>query len=176
MKTQQAAEREEQQRIKNLVLNYDLHEGDEQDGDSLLASLPSNPNIHAYNAGLEKAAAANYARPDKSSNNRSGQRARKLQLSDVDWYDPEKISHSLVVERFENVSSPGHNRGMDTAPKPLSLRTGNTGRGFSVTPPRQEPQSNRRVPRTTGRGRLTRREILQEHASRKANSKADHEK
>lgn len=66
MKTQQAAEREEQQRIKNLVLNYDLRDGEDQDG-------------------LEKAAALTYARPDKSGNNRSGQRARKLQLSDVDW-------------------------------------------------------------------------------------------
>lgn len=66
MKTQQAAEREEQQRIKNLVLNYDLREGDDLDG-------------------LEKAGGANYTRPDKSSNTRSGQRARKLQLSDVDW-------------------------------------------------------------------------------------------
>jgi hypothetical protein len=35
MKTQQAAEREEQQRIKNLVLNYDLRDGEDQDGDSL---------------------------------------------------------------------------------------------------------------------------------------------
>lgn len=66
MKTQQAAEREEQQRIKSLVLNYDLRDGEDQDG-------------------LDKAAGMNYSRPDKSSNNRSGQRARKLQLSDVDW-------------------------------------------------------------------------------------------
>lgn len=66
MKTQQAAEREEQQRIKNLVLNYDLRDGEDQDG-------------------LEKAAGMNYTRPDKSGNNRSGQRARKLQLNDLDW-------------------------------------------------------------------------------------------
>ena len=32
MKTQQQAEREEQQRIKNLVLNYDLRNDTEQDG------------------------------------------------------------------------------------------------------------------------------------------------
>jgi regulator of nonsense transcripts 2 len=36
MKTQQQAEREEQQRIKNLVLNYDLRDGEDQDGDSTL--------------------------------------------------------------------------------------------------------------------------------------------
>lgn len=32
MKSQQAAEREEQQRIKNLVLNYDLNTDDQHDG------------------------------------------------------------------------------------------------------------------------------------------------
>lgn len=32
MKTQQQAEREEQQRIKNLVLNYDLQQSDDQEG------------------------------------------------------------------------------------------------------------------------------------------------
>ncbi|EMR61807.1 putative nonsense-mediated mrna decay factor protein [Eutypa lata UCREL1] len=59
MKTQQQAEREEQQRIKNLVLNYDLrHE-----------KPPYHPN-----------------RLEKSGKERSGQRVRRLQLSDVDWY------------------------------------------------------------------------------------------
>ncbi len=32
MKNQQAAEREEQKRIKDLVLNYDLRDGEEQEG------------------------------------------------------------------------------------------------------------------------------------------------
>ena len=32
MRNQQAAEREEQQRIKNLVLNYDLNDDDQHDG------------------------------------------------------------------------------------------------------------------------------------------------
>jgi len=65
MKTHQAAEREEQQRIKSLVLNYDLRDGEEQQD------------------GIEKAAPS-HARSDKPA--RSGQRARKLQLSDVtDW-------------------------------------------------------------------------------------------
>lgn len=86
MKTQQAAEREEQQRIKNLVLNYDLRDGDEQDGD-LQNPIPINYNIHTRNAGIDKTAGASYSRSDKSVNNRSGQRARKLQISDIDWYD-----------------------------------------------------------------------------------------
>ncbi|KAI9825997.1 MAG: hypothetical protein M1819_007452 [Sarea resinae] len=67
MKTQQQAEREEQQRIKNLVLNYDLRD-EENDGLDRHASLHASPG-----------------RFDKAGNNRSNQRARKLQLSDVDW-------------------------------------------------------------------------------------------
>lgn len=90
MKSQQAAEREEQQRIKNLVLNYDLNGGDEQDGDSTLQPLLPNPNIHTFNPGFDKSATTTFSRSDKSGSNRSGQRSRKLQLSDVDWYDPLK--------------------------------------------------------------------------------------
>lgn len=37
MKSQQAAEREEQQRIKNLVLNLDLNDDDQHDG---IAAFP----------------------------------------------------------------------------------------------------------------------------------------
>ncbi|KAL2000399.1 hypothetical protein VTN02DRAFT_3179 [Thermoascus thermophilus] len=68
MKTQQQADREEQQRIKNLVLNYDL----------------SNDNDHSD--GLEKRSNSHRdSRMDKSGSNRTQFRARKLQLSDVDW-------------------------------------------------------------------------------------------
>lgn len=66
MKTQQQAEREEQQRIKNLVLNYDLRESEDPDGHE------KPPSYHPN-------------RPDKSIKERSGQRVRRLQLSDVDW-------------------------------------------------------------------------------------------
>ncbi len=87
MRTQQQAEREEQQRIKNLVLNYDLQDTEDQDGDSTLQPIQPNCNIHKSNAGIEKLNIS-HARPDKSGNNRSGQRSRKLQLSDVDFlYD-----------------------------------------------------------------------------------------
>lgn len=95
MKTQQQAEREEQQRIKNLVLNYDLHDdNDASDGeddhffDSLL-----QPNANTKGSeGLERHSASHPVHPhvrpaDKSGTSRNGQRARKLQLSDVDWYD-----------------------------------------------------------------------------------------
>ncbi|KAI1626494.1 armadillo-type protein [Exophiala viscosa] len=65
MKSQQAAEREEQQRIKNLVLNYDLREDDQTDG------------LEHYNPPLSRA--------EKSG--RHVPRARRLNLSDVDWYE-----------------------------------------------------------------------------------------
>lgn len=35
MKTQQQAEKEEQQRIKNLVLNYDLQQNEDQESSSI---------------------------------------------------------------------------------------------------------------------------------------------
>ncbi|KAM5348482.1 hypothetical protein ACJ41O_008306 [Fusarium nematophilum] len=66
MKNQQQAEREEQQRIKNLVLNYDLQQNEDQDG------------------GNERPATYYHNRLERSNKDR-GQRSRKLQLSDVDW-------------------------------------------------------------------------------------------
>ncbi|KAL8825400.1 MAG: hypothetical protein Q9191_004440 [Dirinaria sp. TL-2023a] len=119
MKNQQEADRAEQQRIKNLVLNYDLQgSSTEQSGidNDLYFDCFSNPNPnlpcestntyshpyqglggerHQHNASLRQASPSNAsARPpsDRSGANRSGQRARKLQLSDVDWY--EQRSHS----------------------------------------------------------------------------------
>lgn len=41
MRNQQQAEREEQQRIKNLVLNYEIRESEDQDGLLSLAWLTS---------------------------------------------------------------------------------------------------------------------------------------
>ena len=64
MRNQQLAEREEQQRIKNLVLNLDL-QSDE-------GEAPERATSYFHN------------RPDKGGKDRS-QRVRKLQLSDVDW-------------------------------------------------------------------------------------------
>jgi hypothetical protein len=88
MKTQQQAEREEQQRIKSLVLNYDLRDGEDQDGDSALQPIEPNYNIHKRNTDHDKLSTGGaFHRLDKAANNRTGQRARKLQLSDVDWYD-----------------------------------------------------------------------------------------
>ncbi|KFA61568.1 hypothetical protein S40285_03997 [Stachybotrys chlorohalonatus IBT 40285] len=65
MKNQQQAEREEQQRIKSLVLNYDLQQNEDQEGNERPATFYHN-------------------RVEKSGRDK-GQRVRKLQLSDVDW-------------------------------------------------------------------------------------------
>lgn len=94
MKTQQQAEREEQQRIKNLVLNYDLRENEEPDGDTRLGPLPPNINIHtASHLGHEKPATFHLNRLEKPNKERGGQRVRRLQLSDVDWYDKTRPSN-----------------------------------------------------------------------------------
>jgi regulator of nonsense transcripts 2 len=95
MKTQQQADREEQQRIKNLVLNYDLSTDNEpNDGEdnpsSLDPFLQRNPNWNLNTKsrkGFEKRSSQREPKLDKSSSNRTGFRARRLQLSDVDWYD-----------------------------------------------------------------------------------------
>ncbi|EON96553.1 putative nonsense-mediated mrna decay factor protein [Phaeoacremonium minimum UCRPA7] len=61
MKNQQQAEWEEQQRIKNLVLNYDLRENEDQDGHE------TKPSTYHHN------------RADKTGKERGAQRVRKLQ-------------------------------------------------------------------------------------------------
>lgn len=88
MRNQQQAEKEEQQRIKNLVLNLDLRESDETDGKSFLIfdiGDWSNAYCSFLHIGHEKPASYFHNRSDKSGKERT-QRVRKLQLSDVDWY------------------------------------------------------------------------------------------
>ncbi|KAI9841525.1 MAG: hypothetical protein M1837_000626 [Sclerophora amabilis] len=84
MKTQQQAEREEQQRIKNLVLNYDLRD-DELDGEITRHTMQPNGNTE-ISQGTEKHKPST-GRLDKAGSNRNHHRARRLQLSDVDWYE-----------------------------------------------------------------------------------------
>lgn len=55
MRSQQQAEKEEQQRIKNLVLNYDLrdeNDGNSVDGESPDFFLQPNPNRHTPSGNL----------------------------------------------------------------------------------------------------------------------------
>ncbi|KAF2870808.1 nonsense-mediated mRNA decay factor [Massariosphaeria phaeospora] len=86
MRSKQQAEKEEQQRIKNLVLNYDLRDDPEADGEFYHVQSNTNRKDVETRQGLEKTLNP-YAQPrlDKGGNNRSNQRARKLQLSDVNW-------------------------------------------------------------------------------------------
>jgi regulator of nonsense transcripts 2 len=69
MRNKQQADREEQQSIKSLVLNYNEARDDAEDS----TGLDKTPNPYAQ------------PRIDKAGANRSNQRARKLQLSDVNW-------------------------------------------------------------------------------------------
>jgi len=106
MRTQQEAEKAEQQRIKNLVLNYDLRDEAEPDGTASPFPLPytlhPNPNRKQQSSaennpqGLDSRQLGPYAQPrlDKGGTNRGHQRARKLQLSDVDWYGHKPTSSS----------------------------------------------------------------------------------
>ena len=110
MKNQQQAEKEEQQRIKNLVLNYDLRENEDPDGEP--NSAPPNPNRSIYNSsfsGHERPSTYHHNRPDnnKSGKERGSQRVRKLQLSDVDWYGK---SQRKMMTRLDDGSalSPSH--------------------------------------------------------------------
>jgi regulator of nonsense transcripts 2 len=106
MKSQQAAEREEQQRIKNLVLNYDLQD-DQHDGtlnNSLFGpmqqpALERNPNTKGLKLGPD------HYNPSLSRAERSGRhapRARRLNLSDVDWYGKSSASPTAAPPKAEN--------------------------------------------------------------------------
>lgn len=101
MRTQQQADREEQQRIKNLVLNYDLSTDNDNDGEddlSLDSLLQRNPNTKGIK-GLEKRTPHRDTRIDKSSSSRAAFRSRKLQLSDVDWYDHKRPGSRSFVPK-----------------------------------------------------------------------------
>ncbi|KNG85411.1 hypothetical protein ANOM_007118 [Aspergillus nomiae NRRL 13137] len=66
MRSQQQADREEQQRIKNLVLNYEMS-NEAETAEALEKRSPRDSRV------------------DKSGGNRTAFRSRKLQLSDVNW-------------------------------------------------------------------------------------------
>lgn len=98
MRTKQLADKEEQQRIKSLVLNYNeaRDDGDDTGESPFSYSLQPNNNRKRTETrqGLDKTPNP-YAQPrlDKAGGNRSNQRARKLQLSDVNWYESRSPSH-----------------------------------------------------------------------------------
>ena len=126
MRTQQQAEREEQQRIKNLVLNYDLRENEERDpdGDIYLSPLARNPNIHHKSTSGHEKQPYHPNRLDRSTKERGGQRARRLQLSDVDWYD--KTRNKRGSSNSPSITTPqptSNGRVVGLAPQPFKEGT-----------------------------------------------------
>lgn len=86
---QRQAAKEEQQRIKNLVLNYDL-QSDDYDGEKSWdprddSGLETDCGRTAPND--KPISHHHHNRIDMRSGKERGQRVRRLQLSDVDWYD-----------------------------------------------------------------------------------------
>jgi regulator of nonsense transcripts 2 len=87
MRSQQQADREEQQRIKNLVLNYEAAnepEVAESKTTAIQTEFVLEEIADDLKLAFEKRIPANQ-RVDKSGANRSAFRSRKLQLSDVNW-------------------------------------------------------------------------------------------
>jgi regulator of nonsense transcripts 2 len=81
------AQREEKERIKNLVLNLDLRDSEEQDGIfSTLYSRHAKTNTDQAPPGPERVPAYFHNSGRRQGKERAGQRVRKLQLSDVEWY------------------------------------------------------------------------------------------
>jgi len=110
MRNKQQADKEEQQRIKSLVLNYNEARDDGDDiGDTpfSFALAPNTNRIRTESSQVLDKTPNPYAQPrlDKAGHNRSNQRARKLQLSDVNWY--------------ESPSSPRASRSGSGGPSPL---------------------------------------------------------
>lgn len=83
MRSQQQADREEQQRIKNLVLNYEAATETEP-AESKTRMIMNDGILLMTIPDFEKRIPANQ-RLDKSAANRTAFRSRKLQLSDVNW-------------------------------------------------------------------------------------------
>lgn len=110
MKSQQAAEREEQQRIKTLVLNYELHDDDQHDGTETLLLAPIvQPVLDSRKKFAKCTATTGYdyvpQTPSRAERNGRAPRARRLNLSDVDWYGRRspRSPHSPCALGQENV-------------------------------------------------------------------------
>lgn len=134
MRNKQQADKEEQQRIKSLVLNYNEARDDGDDTGDIPFSYTLHPNTNrkrteTSEGGLDKTPNP-YAqqRLDKAGHNRSNQRARKLQLNDLNWYgsrspSQRKDSGSGVEFSFATVAAPSV-----AAPKRQENRDGHTPR------------------------------------------------
>jgi regulator of nonsense transcripts 2 len=132
--------------VKNLILNYDLRDDNESDGESnfhtLLQSnhnrsiLRPNQNRHnIFSSNTEQQEGFDkqhnpyaHARIDKAGNSRSTQRARKLQLSDVDWYGK---SFSLKSRRAKSPAASALNQdGIEAVDAHVSSPTASSSLSF----------------------------------------------
>lgn len=136
MKSQKEAERAEQQRIKNLVLNLnESQENGDIDGKTEDFFLRPNPNLHnpiskrysahndnqgllgekySNNAPIQQAPHHHPSgrSSEKPGSGRSTHRARKLQLSDVDWSDKSTFINPADSDRsLSNSGGRGRGRG-----------------------------------------------------------------
>lgn len=98
MRNKQQADKEEQQRIKSLVLSYEAQDGGDDTGD-IPFSYTLHPNTNRKRTETSQVLDKTpnpYAQPrlDKAGHNSRNQRARKLQLSDVNWYGSPSSSRS----------------------------------------------------------------------------------
>ncbi|KAG0156209.1 hypothetical protein PDIDSM_3386 [Penicillium digitatum] len=86
MRSQQQADREEQQRIKNLVLNYEAStEPEPTESEQYPLAKRKNFQLRYPKAATQEKRTPAGQRMDKAGANRSAFRSRKLQLSDVNW-------------------------------------------------------------------------------------------
>ncbi|KAJ5518784.1 suppressor 2 [Penicillium expansum] len=86
MRSQQQADREEQQRIKNLVLNYEAStEPEPTESEQYPLVNRKNFELRYPKAATQEKRTPTGQRMDKAGANRSAFRSRKLQLSDVNW-------------------------------------------------------------------------------------------
>lgn len=106
MKSQQAAEREEQQRIKNLVLNYELNDDDQHDGTEspLLQPIVQRSIVTKKFAKSVTQTGFDHFSNTFSRAERNGRapRARRLNLSDVDWYGNHASNSVVPKSHTEN--------------------------------------------------------------------------
>jgi regulator of nonsense transcripts 2 len=86
MRSQQQADREEQQRIKNLVLNYEAStEPEPTESEQYPLVNRKNFQLRYTEAATQEKRTPTSQRMDKAGANRTAFRSRKLQLSDVNW-------------------------------------------------------------------------------------------
>lgn len=99
MRNQQAQEREEQQRIKNLVLSLDSRESDDPDGEAVFIQeneVSSQANL-LRSANDPKPVAHHYNHKTEKPAKGQAQRGRKLQFEDFEWYEKNSAIDSTVI-------------------------------------------------------------------------------